>query len=96
MSNGPEGVDRLAAVRARFLVRLGEERAALASGALSGEDTIMLVHRMAGLAGTLGADEVCSKAQAYERGLLDADGDAGARARSHADLIAAIDGYLKA
>ncbi|MCJ2185029.1 hypothetical protein MTR62_20415 [Novosphingobium sp. 1949] len=54
-------------VRARFRMGLAEERGDLASGVLDPQAARDMVHRMAGLAGTLGAGAVSVAAKRYEQ-----------------------------
>lgn len=63
--------DRLAALRARFVARLKEDRESLGAAANPGsEDFRHIVHRLAGTAGTMGFPDVSAKAAALEQEML--------------------------
>ena len=67
-----EARDPFAAVRARFVDRLIDDRATLAKeDALSNDAAKVTAHRLAGLAGTLGYTEVSLAAKALEAVLMD-------------------------
>lgn len=79
----------LEALKARFLVRCGEDRARLAEAAAAGDADALksLSHKLAGAAGTFGFPELSAAAMAVEDA-LDA-GDAPGP-----ELLAALDARL--
>lgn len=78
------GTDLFADLRHRFAVRLREERAALAAEPESGALEALLdrAHRLAGIAGMLGAAEVGEAALELEETLRAGE--------NHADALAAL------
>ncbi|WP_404477604.1 Hpt domain-containing protein [Novosphingobium sp. BL-52-GroH] len=82
-----EAPDPFAPLRARFMNRLAEDRIALSTWDGSSADTIIpVVHRLAGLAGTLGYSEISTVAKAFEAALL-GGGSNGHEARTMRDSL---------
>lgn len=89
--------DPFAAVRARFRERMAadaEMLRALAPESLSDEAVVATVHKLAGLAGTLGFEQVSSVAKVTEETLLRSDTDASVRAAARDELLKALAGAL--
>ncbi len=96
MSLAPDPSDRLAQVRTRFNARLAQDRALLEREGVPEADIVTLVHRIAGLAGTLGMAQLSEEAKLCERALLGQDREAGGVPPAIGRLIWAIDRQLAA
>lgn len=81
--------DPLASLRAKFLVRVGEDLALLRAPGATIKDRHYVVHRLAGSAGIFGYAQVTDLARDLDDLLID-QGDAPAEA--FAPLIAALEG----
>lgn len=85
--------DPFAAVRARFRERMAADSdmlRTLPAERLADEDTVATVHKLAGLAGTLGYAEVSIVAKETEQEFLRADADPGSRAEARDELLGAL------
>lgn len=89
-------IARLAAIRERFLVRLAEDRAALAAlcgepAADGREQAIGVAHKLAGLAGSLGFPTISIKASRLEAALLTSDGPGWPNCPEYTELLAEVE-----
>ena len=86
--------DRMAALRARFVERAGEDRAVMSAALHAGDHAAMrrIAHSLAGNAGIFGFTEITGAARAIEDALdIDTSGDALCRlCRELDDKLAAL------
>lgn len=96
MPPAPDPADRLAQVRARFYARLAQDRALLEQDGLPEADIVTLVHRIAGLAGTLGMAQLSEEAKLCEKALVGQAGAARAGSPAIARFVQVIDAQIAA